>query len=97
MNNNQKMLLGVGVLAVAGYMLWQQSQKKTKSFVSRKAAAPVFAGNCGKGTGFCCNARDYDTEAKKFNCCRGFQEAGTAKMGCPSGGGFADYGEAMAI
>lgn len=29
MTKNQKMLLGVGVLAVAGYLIWKQSQKKS--------------------------------------------------------------------
>ena len=29
MTKNQKMLLGIGVLAAAGYMIWKQGQKKT--------------------------------------------------------------------
>ena len=29
MNKNTKMIIGVGVVAVAGYLLWKQSQKKT--------------------------------------------------------------------
>ena len=95
MNQNQKMLLGVGVLAVAGYMLWQQSRKK--SFASRRAAAPIFAGKCGKGTGICCFSRSYDEDTKMFTCCKGHKEKGTANTTCPGGGSFADYGTPMDI
>ena len=77
MNKNQQMLLGVGVLAVAGYMLWKQSQKK--SFANATARVkPIFAGNCGKGTGQCCHAKTC-TEGK-CQCCRGFEEKGTVDM-----------------
>jgi hypothetical protein len=91
MTQNQKMLLGVGVLAVAGYLLWQQSQKP-KSFANAAARmSPVFGGgDCGKGTGKCCKAKTCNDG--KCQCCRGFEEKGTNAMGC--GQGLADYGMA---
>ena len=94
MTQNQKMLLGVGVLAVAGYLLWQQSQKK--SFANATARVkPVFGGggDCGKRTGKCCHAKT--CEGGKCQCCRGFEEAGTNDMKCGGGSGFADYGMAQ--
>ena len=37
MNKNTKMIIGVGVVAVAGYLLYQQSQKKSSSFANLTA------------------------------------------------------------
>lgn len=97
MTQNQKMLLGVGVLAVAGYLLWQQSQKP-KSFANAAARmSPVFGGGgCGKGTGKCCHAKSCaeDGNGKKCQCCRGFQESDTVDFKCGGGSGLADYGMA---
>ena len=42
MDKNTKLILGVGVLAAAGYLLWKQSQKpKTPSFMSSGRVAPA--------------------------------------------------------
>lgn len=92
MNKNQKLLLGVGLVAVAGYLLWQQNQKKSfANAMGRAKAAPIFGGGggCGKGSGRCCFAKSCNDG--KCQCCKGFEESGTDKMGCP-GSGFADYG-----
>jgi len=37
MEKNTKLILGVGVLAAAGYLIWKQGQKPKASFVSRMA------------------------------------------------------------
>jgi hypothetical protein len=37
MDKNTKLILGVGVLAAAGYLIWKQGQKPKASFVSRMA------------------------------------------------------------
>jgi len=46
MNKQTKMLLGVAVVGIGGYLLWKQSQKP-KSF------ANLSAGNMGLRTGYC--------------------------------------------
>jgi hypothetical protein len=49
MNKNTKMIIGVGVVAVAGYLLWMQSQKKSSSFANltaRTRMGTLDAGTC---------------------------------------------------
>lgn len=42
MDKNTKLILGVGVLAAAGYLLWKQGQKpKTASFMRSGRMAPA--------------------------------------------------------
>ena len=74
------MLLGVGVLAVAGYLLWKQSQKP-KSFANLMAnPGGGGSGACGRGTGQCCKASK--CKGGSCKCCKGFEEPGTKAMGC---------------
>jgi len=61
MDKKTKLILGVGVLAAAGYLIWKQGQKPKASFVSRMAAAPSVNACCGHtgkdadGKYICCN------------------------------------------
>lgn len=99
MNKNQKMLLGVGVLAVAGYLIWKQTQKP-KSFANVVAGPGLGGGGglgapCGRGTGLCCNAKK--CTRRSCECCRGFEEPGTKKLGCTISGLDDAYGAEMSM
>jgi hypothetical protein len=49
MDKKTQMLVGIGVLAVAGYLIWKQTQKKTTSaavpFAGRRKKKRSFAGS----------------------------------------------------
>jgi hypothetical protein len=40
MNKNTKMILGVGALAIVGYLVWKQMSKPKAAFANLTAAAP---------------------------------------------------------
>ncbi len=48
MTKQTKMLLGVGVLGVAAYLIWKQTQTKKQNFVSGRAAL-IPVSHCVKG------------------------------------------------
>jgi hypothetical protein len=51
MDKNTKMLLGVGAVAVVGYLVYQQ-MNKPKGFMNLTAPNPAFMVTCGDGTTF---------------------------------------------
>lgn len=79
MDKNTKMILGVGAVAAAGYLLWKQSQKP-KSFANLMAkAAPTAAlievPKCLKGYNekfgewyVCCNPMYKSKESVEVKC-----------------------------
>ena len=46
MNKNPKMIIGVGVVAVAGYLLWKQSQKKSFANLTSRTAKTAMDKTC---------------------------------------------------
>lgn len=82
MDKKTKMLLGVGLLAAAGYLLWKQSQKP-KSFANLMASnlalleAPNSHCSMGytlkrpDGTFLCCNPQYFGKTAKDQECTGG--------------------------
>lgn len=93
MNKNQQLLLGVGVLAVAGYLIWQQSQKP-KSFAN-VIAGSLGAPDCGEpgtsnpNTGCKCPCANPVGTANDGTilCANGHTCCGNVLGPCPPGGG----------
>ena len=87
MTKNTKMLIGVAVVAAAGYYLWSQSQKKSFANATSKVLANDCSGATGGTpngeTGMCCYAKS--CTGGKCQCCRGGEAAGTKNMNCKGG------------
>ena len=80
MNKNQKTLLGVGVLAVAGYLIYQQ---KSKNFIKTRIP-PKVVPNCPKG----CELHTNQRGAVRGNCPKGCvvkRETGMGAYGSGTG------------
>jgi hypothetical protein len=66
MTKQTKMILGVGVVAVAGYLLWKQS--KMKGFANAAGTSPSAMRCCGH-TGKTANAES--PSGFTYDCCNG--------------------------
>jgi len=89
MNKNQKLLLGVGVLAVAGYLLWQQSQKPKPSFANLVAPDCGAPGTQSTTVGCKCPCKNPLSTASDGTtlCANGHVCCGDKLGPCPAGGG----------
>lgn len=89
MTKNQKLLLGVGVLGVAGYLIWKQNQKPAAaaSFLGDKRNA-LGSKLASTMIGCPCKQTVYsftDEFGRKFDMCKGGQAccvSGTAEKPC---------------
>jgi hypothetical protein len=77
MTKQTKMLLGVGVVGVAAYLIWKQNQKPKQNFFGRRAAL-IPVSDCVKGytaTGglgyICCDPRYTAPTATEQECTGG--------------------------
>ena len=80
MEKNTKMLLGIGVLAVAGYLLWKKSTPAVAPAPAKKVGM-VASDKPPKG--YCCGHSGMNSQGL-YTCCNGSTAAHSFGLGCGS-------------
>ena len=70
MDKQTKLLLGLGLVAAGGYLVWKQQQAKPKSFANLMTLGGDI--DCGTKNGFdkCCKSKPKNSNGY-YECCNG--------------------------
>jgi len=83
MDKNTKMILGVGAVAIVGYLVYKQMSKPKASFANLTASGSMLGCPCKKVVG-----THTDTNGNKYNDCAGGQSCKQTTLTTAEGGLF---------